>query len=189
MTLWLISDTHFSHASMIFTFKLANGEPARNFNSVEEMDELMIENWNACVKISDHVYHVGDVAMTQHALDTVMPRLHGHKRLVRGNHDICKTKHYARYFKEIYGVRVLDQLIMSHYPIHPESLKEGWINVHGHTHMNHVRLPDMTRDTRYVNICVEQTGYRPITLEEARAGKWHLTSVKGRYRNESVDDV
>lgn len=91
MTLWLMSDPHFGHENMVTKFKLADGSPARKFASVEEMDETMIERWNEVVRPQDHGYILGDVAMRQQDLDRVMPRLHGHKRLVRGNHDIFKN--------------------------------------------------------------------------------------------------
>ena len=44
--LFLISDTHFSHAACL-KFTLSDGvTPLRAFKSVEEMDETMVERWN-----------------------------------------------------------------------------------------------------------------------------------------------
>lgn len=155
--IYLISDTHFGHAG-ILNFRKQNGEPLRAFKSVEEMDECMIERWNSVVRPSSHIYHLGDVVMKQQVLDVVMPRLNGHKRLVRGNHDIFRTKHYARYFDEIYGVRVLDNLIFSHIPIHPESLGRFKGNIHGHTHGQHAL------GGKYIDVCVEAVNYTPVPL-------------------------
>lgn len=180
MTIWLISDTHFGHWNMVHKFTDSAGNPARAFNSVEEMDELMIGNWNAHIKPSDHVYHLGDVTMKQQELDRVMPRLNGHKRLVRGNHDIFATKHYAKYFGEIHGVRVFDGLLLSHIPIAPWSFGR-WTkaNVHGHVHVSepliyevpNVRgLDGFDKKKRYINLCVERTDYKPVPLEVVK--KW-----------------
>ena len=155
--LFFISDTHFGHAN-ILNFKRSDGSPVRNFSCVEEMDECMIQRWNSVVRPQDHVYHLGDVVMRQQVLDTVMPRLNGHKRLVRGNHDIFKTKHYMRYFDEIYGVRVLDGLIFSHIPIHPESLGRFKGNVHGHVHGG------WCGGSRYLDVSVEAVEYTPVPL-------------------------
>jgi len=62
---------------------------------------------------------------------------------------------------------------MSHIPIHPDCIGRFIFNIHGHTHYNHV-MRDGARDFRYVNVCVEHTGYRPVllnwVLEEARKG-------------------
>ena len=155
--IFVISDTHFSHAGML-SFKRPNGSPVRSFSSVEEMDEHMIEQWNSVVKPSSHVYHLGDVVMRQQVLDAVMPRLNGHKRLVRGNHDIFRTKHYLKYFDEIYGVRVLDNMIFSHIPIHPESLGRFKGCVHGHVHGS------WDGGLKYVDVSVEAVNYTPVPL-------------------------
>ena len=63
------------------------------FKSAQEMNELIIQRWNETISVSDHVYHLGDVAMNPGFL-SLIPALNGHKRLVRGNHDIFKTKKY-----------------------------------------------------------------------------------------------
>lgn len=158
--LFVISDTHFGHAN-ILSFKREDGSPLREFSSVEEMDEHMIERWNSVVRPQDHVYHLGDVAMKKSHIGTVS-RLNGHLRLVRGNHDIFPTKEYLKYFDEIYGVRVLDGMIFSHIPIHPESLGRFRMNVHGHTHEAPAYGP------KYFNVSVESTDYTPVALETLR---------------------
>ena len=90
--------------------------------------------------------------------------LTGHKRLVRGNHDIFKTRDYlAAGFEEIRGVSVLNNMVFTHIPIHPNCMGRFRGNVHGHTHLQ------PAFDSRYLNVCVEQTDYWPITLEEVVA--------------------
>jgi calcineurin-like phosphoesterase family protein len=154
---FLISDNHFGHAN-ILNFRKQNGDRLRAFDSVEEMDEHMIEQWNSVVRPQDHIYNLGDVVMRQQVMDVVMPRLNGHKRLVRGNHDIFRTKHYMRYFDEIYGLRVLDNMIFSHIPIHPESMGRFKANVHGHLHGQH------TLGGKYIDVSVEAVDYTPVPL-------------------------
>lgn len=161
--IWLISDTHFSHEN-ILTFTDEEGELIRpGFANVQEMDEFMVERWNAVVRPSDHVYHLGDVCMKQSQL-SIVKRLNGRKRLVRGNHDIFKTRQYITAgFEEIHGVRVFDGLVLTHIPIHEQSLGRFRANVHGHIHDRPSYGP------RYVNVSVEAIGYTPVTLEEVRA--------------------
>ena len=160
--IFVISDTHFGHSG-ILTFKNMDGSPVRSFASVQEMDEFMIEKWNSVVKPSDHVYHLGDVAMKRVHLPTV-GRCNGHKRLVRGNHDIFRTKDYLQYFDEIYATRVLDGMIFTHIPIHPESMGRFGVNVHGHVHGQ----PQGQYGPKYYNVSVEVMGYEPVSLEDLK---------------------
>ena len=160
MQLWITSDSHFGHRSMIDVFKKADGSPARPFASVDEMDEVMLTNWNARVKPGDHVWHLGDFAMKAVYLLKYGPMLNGRKRLIRGNHDIFKTKQYlAAGFEEIRGVSVLNKLVFTHIPIHPLSMARFRANVHGHTHDQ----PDY--DHRYLNMSVERMDYTPQPIE------------------------
>ena len=120
-----VADLHLSQQSMCeFTGK--DGHPLRPFKTAEEMDEEIVRRWNAVVPATGaKVYVLGDVAMKKQGL-SVLGRLNGKKKLVFGNHDILKLKDYLTYFYDVAGYRVMDDLIMSHIPIHEESLKPRW---------------------------------------------------------------
>lgn len=180
---FVISDTHFGHTNSWEKFKLANGDPLRPFTSTEEMDETMVERWNAKVGPHDVVYHLGDVVINKKSLHHVK-RLNGKKRLVRGNHDIFKDREYNEAgFESLYGVRVfVDKFIMSHIPLHPDCITERFkVNVHGHTHANEVMWMQMKNnglgvttyepgvDPRYLCVSVEHTNYEPLHFDEIEA--------------------
>ena len=172
MTIWFISDTHFDHANML-NFTRQDGTPLRPFTSVETMNETMIERWNAVVKPSDHVYHLGDVTMargkaTQH-IDTIMARLNGHKRICLGNHDQLNSAWYLKWFEKVKAYNVLDGIIFSHIPVHEESLGRFKANVHGHLHANRVLASPHHPDPRYISVCVEHTDYAPVSLEDLKS--------------------
>jgi calcineurin-like phosphoesterase family protein len=131
---------------------------------VDDMDEFMVQEWNRVVKPEHKVYHLGDVAMSWKHIATI-GRCNGHKRLLRGNHDIHPMKKYLPYFEEIAATRVFEDMILSHIPLHPESLKRFWTNCHGHIHNNQ---PEGIYGPKYLNMCVEVTEYRPQTIEEVR---------------------
>lgn len=158
--IWFISDTHFGHEK-ILTFKNNDGSPLRSFKDIDEMNETIANNWNKLVKPQDKIYHLGDICINKKHLP-ILKRLNGHKRLVRGNHDIEDTVLYMEYFEDIYGVRVFSKegFICSHIPIHPESLSRWKLNVHGHLHGN--TLPDK----RYLSMCVEKINYTPVHIDE-----------------------
>lgn len=81
MTAFFTADTHFQHDKIR---KLA----PRPFESVEQMDETLIANWNETVRPEDEVWVLGDYAMgdREKALG-YLSRLNGTKYLVVGNHD------------------------------------------------------------------------------------------------------
>jgi len=163
MNTWLISDTHFGHEN-ILKFTRDDGTKLRDFSSVEEMDECMINNWNSVVNAKDRVYHLGDVVINRKALST-LSRLNGRKMLIKGNHDIFKADEYLEYFDDIKAYHVLDGLILSHVPIHPDSLGRFGCNIHGHLHYREVVDSNGVADLRYWNVSVERIGYTPISLE------------------------
>lgn len=152
--LFVISDTHFGHENII-------GYCGRPFSCAAEMDEAIVDRWNATVRPQDHVYHLGDVAMKKPHLE-IVKRLNGHKRLIPGNHDIFEAEVYLRYFEKVCGMRVLDGMLLTHIPIHAGSLGRFKANIHGHIH-NADSLP-----LPYVNVSVEVTDYRPLALEEVK---------------------
>lgn len=163
--IFVISDTHFSHAN-ILKFTGYDGLPVRpEFSSVEEMDEVMIDRWNSVVKDEDIVYHLGDVYFAQgHKL---LARLKGRKRLILGNHDNGKCTHLQKYFQKITVWRMFPEfnILLTHVPIHESSLNENKANynVHGHIHSN------LSPTMRHYNVCVEKHNYTPVAIEDITA--------------------
>ena len=172
--IFLCSDHHFSHAN-ILTFTNADGSKVRDFDSVEQMDETMVENHNRVVSPKDKVYFLGDVAFNKTNL-ALVARLNGEKILIKGNHDQEKLTEYQKYFKDVRGSHQFSGLLFTHIPVHPDSLGRWGTNVHGHLHTNQVMLPgrpasiysSIRVDPRYYCVCMEQINYTPITLEEAK---------------------
>jgi len=176
------SDHHFGHAKML-EFKQADGvTPCRPFDSVDQMDETMIERHNSVVKPKDTCWFLGDVVINRRFLAHVS-RLNGRKRLILGNHDIFKNKdYYNAGFEDLHAFKKFDGFVCTHIPVHTDSLGRWGVNVHGHTHNNHMRKivsfyaktgepiysSDGARDSRYVNVCVEQINYTPISLEDLK---------------------
>ena len=170
-SVFLVSDTHFGHKGVCH-FTLNDGvTKLRPFDTPEEMDEFMVEAWNAKVRPNDKVYHLGDVVMHRRSL-SIMDRLNGDKVLIRGNHDIFKDDDYRKYFRELRAYHVMNGMILSHIPIHSDSLGRFGVNIHGHTHANRVMVPLATSgvldriDVRYHCVCVEQTDFAPILFED-----------------------
>lgn len=139
------------------------------FQHAKDADEFMCDAWNERVKPQDHIYHLGDVAMNFAPWVHRVKSLPGHKRLILGNHDKGKmTEYLSAGFEKILSVRMLDRkvAIMSHFPLHPDSVHR--LNIHGHIHER------VINDPHYVNVCVEHTDYAPVELEEILSRKKDL---------------
>lgn len=162
---FFISDTHLFHANML---KFVDGKGHRirkQFQNLEDMHETIIKNWNEVVKPQDYVYHLGDVTFQYHSsFNNVMSRLNGQKRLHIGNHDKIWNPNLMRWFDKAmlwHGFKE-HNFTTSHFPLRLDGLRDGKFCVHGHTH-DHVM-----DDPHYINVCVEQTGYRPVHLDEIK---------------------
>jgi len=173
---FLVSDTHFGHAG-VCRFTRDDGTKLRPWIDPDEMDEFMVAAWNERVRPNDKVYHLGDVVINRRALKT-LSRLNGDKVLIRGNHDIFPDVEYREYFRELRAYHVMNGMILSHIPVHAESLGRFGVNIHGHLHANRVRkargvdartgevLYSDEIDPRYHCVCVERTDFAPILFED-----------------------
>lgn len=174
MSTFFISDTHFDHKNIC---KFSN----RPFNSVQEMNEVMIENWNKLVKPNDIVYHLGDFSFGNYdQVNKTLWALNGKKHLILGNHDktirgylgiLCGAMHVlegASEYKEI--VLQSQSVILAHYGHRVWNRSHhGSIHLYGHSHGT---LPPLGRsvdvgvDAPFVIPRVKQEDYRPLHEDE-----------------------
>ncbi len=54
--IYFTSDTHFGHKNII-------KHTGRPFYSIQEMDDILVRNWNRKVGVYDDIYILGDVSM------------------------------------------------------------------------------------------------------------------------------
>lgn len=171
--IWVISDTHFNHENIIKYCE-------RPFSDSYQMDDYISTMWNEVVKPNDKIYHLGDVYFGKGAspnyISNLLFKLHGHKRLILGNHDSGKDQLLQKVFEKIDIWRMFPEfgLLLTHVPVHETSLFRGptgngenpkkLLNVHGHIHTNKSPSED------HKCVCVEQIDYRPINIEDLR--KW-----------------
>jgi len=167
--IFFASDHHFQHKN-ILTFKRNDGTPLREFVDIDHMNEHIVNCHNSVVRPGDKTYFLGDVVMSKKSPAlSILARMNGEKILIKGNHDQCSPEAYLAYFKDIRGSHQFDGMILTHIPIHPESLARWGLNVHGHLHANVVNLPlAQIPDRRYFNVSMEQINYTPISLEEVK---------------------
>ena len=165
--IYLISDTHFNHKNII----QYEGRP---FKSTEEMNDALIENWNAVVKPEDTVIHLGDVGLGHESdLKCIIPSLNGHKILIRGNHDTKSKNFYLEagfdevrpsFIEEFDGVKIF----FSHRPESRPGNQHNTYDMHfyGHVHSKDFNGTYPTIARNGACLCVERWNYVPIELHK-----------------------
>jgi len=167
----------------VINFKNTDGTKARDFATVQDMEDAMVQMHNEIVKPTDKVYMLGDIAFNQRGLDKVK-QMNGIKILVKGNHDQLKLNKYVDVFKDVRGCHVMNGLVFTHIPIHVDQLGRFGCNVHGHLHMNRVMQGDKI-DPRFLCVSVEHTALKPIEFEDmverivAQGGKLGMVQGNG----------
>lgn len=136
--IWFTSDPHYFHANVI---RYCN----RPFESVIEMNEKMIKNWNSVVKPEDTVYCLGDFSLAARPVEVITPRLMGNKFLIPGNHDFCHSfnKKSRNSEKRQYW---LDFYARNGWTVLPEFYE---MDIEGVAIVNMCHIPYNTQDPRY----------------------------------------
>ena len=167
---FFISDTHFWHESAL------KFEGRTHFSSVEEMNETIINNWNARVKGNDKVYVMGDMfyKADHENVEEVLSRLKGKLYLCRGNHDgsWLEGTDFAKYFVKVeYMMEENDGqrgLTLCHYPLLTWKHQKKSYMIHGHLHVDTSDdfWPLIRSRERLLNAAVEINGFSPVTFDE-----------------------
>lgn len=170
--IYFTADLHLGHANIIRSC-------GRPFESLEQMDETLIANWNERVGQDDTVYLLGDVVWNKKLVGDYISRLSGHKILIRGNHDDwwAGKPALAALFDEVHRMAELRMdghpITLCHYPLlewkfsrQSDEEHRGYL-IYGHIH-NNVRplyRPLFEADNA-LNAGVDVNGFRPVTFDE-----------------------
>jgi calcineurin-like phosphoesterase family protein len=150
---WITSDTHFNHKNIcrgVTDWRLEDGsipeDQTRDFDTLNQMNDAIVNNINAVVGQDDVLIHLGDWSFggfenIQKLRDRIICKeIH----LLFGNHDHhiernranCQSMFTsAQHFLQI---EYMGQTIESmHYPISSwNGLRKGRIHLHGHCHLS-----------------------------------------------------
>lgn len=170
---WFTSDLHFHHRNIC---KYCN----RPYNSLEEMHEALITNWNSVVKEDDTVFLLGDMGFCGYEkLKELLSRLNGNIILVTGNHDAPSVvQHllddgilFASF--NLCSITIIgdkecpnQKLTLCHFPMIDWYDKEcgAWM-VHGHQH----QLPNTPScSVKHWDVGVDKNNLMPISFEQLK---------------------
>lgn len=153
MNKWFVSDTHFSHSNII-------RYAGRPFQSVDEMNMKLVENWNELVEPQDTVFFLGDFGLgSTDSLTSLCAQLRGYKICIRGNHDGTPAKMHKIGFSLVLESAFIKigchPVELIHIPSQPAP---SHFQLHGHVHE---KRPNRLID-RQLNMSVEVWDYKPV---------------------------
>ena len=177
---WITSDTHFGHKNIcrgVTNWRTQDGEvpidSTRDFQTVEQMNERLVDGINSVVGQDDTLIMLGDVSFG--GFDNIgifLERLVCHNiHLILGNHDthiqnnrdyvqgrFLSVQHYME--ANING----QDFVFCHYPLQSwNGLNKGVIHLHGHPHLG--------REAKFGNgkrmdVGVDGNGMDPYSIDE-----------------------
>ena len=163
------SDLHFGHHNIL---RYEN----RPFQSVEEMNDNLINSWNRKVSKGDEVYIIGDFGLLDgRQANSILDRLNGRKYLIKGNHDhFIRDREFDRskfvWIRDYASIKDGETVIcMFHYPIAVwDRQHHGALHFYGHVHSNtdnHHPLLLELGDNAF-NVGCDVHNYEPVSLAE-----------------------
>jgi calcineurin-like phosphoesterase family protein len=168
--IYVTSDWHLNH-NQPFIYQ------SRGYNTVEEMNQAILERYNEIVTPDDTVYVLGDCLLGPIEGVQLLSQFNGHKILVAGNH--CTDNRLAAYdqahiFEHMCMAMRLKyngySFYLSHYPTltanyDDKGLKQMTINLCGHIHTTdpfyHMKMGIMS-----YHVEVDAHDLRPISLDD-----------------------
>lgn len=169
--LFFISDTHFGH-------EFCRIKCNRPFASIEEMDQVLIENWNSIVTEKDIVFFLGDFAFyKKDKIVEIRNQLKGQIHFIKGNHDQIIDKKlkniWTSYHEMGTEIKVLDKdayggkqrIVLSHYSfqVWNQSHRDSW-QLYGHSHGS---LSER-EGYKSCDIGVDVHDYKPVSYQDIK---------------------
>lgn len=173
--IWFTSDSHFGHKNVIKYCE-------RPFDSIEEMDEILIDRWNMVIDHDDLIICCGDFSLTNpKSTNEILNKLNGNKVLIKGNHEksILSNKLNRDMFNggiyDLLNITVIDDeveygfqdIILCHYPMLSwnKSHRGSW-QLFGHVHG--MLDNDIKLSPNQIDVGVDSNDFRPISYQEVK---------------------
>jgi len=177
---YITSDTHFGHKNIVrgtTNWRTQDGEipidSTRDFQTIEQMNERLIDGINHHVGQDDTLIMLGDVSFG--GFDNIgifLERLVCHNiHLILGNHDHHIDRNYDFVQKRFLSVQHYLEVniegkdfVLCHYPLQSwHGMNKGVIHLHGHVHLSENRK---FGNGKKMDVGVDGNGMDPYSIDE-----------------------
>ena len=174
--IYYTADLHLRHKNILHMCH-------RPFETLEEMHQVIQQNWNSVVSDSDDVYMIGDVCFGFNSeIAEYIRHLHGKKHLIVGNHDrkYLENQKFRDLFDSIDNYLLIEdegrKAVLFHYPILEwDGYFKGWYHIYGHIHNNNANFANqlLTREEfrNAFNAGIDLHDFTPQSLSQLIAEK------------------
>ena len=180
--IFFCADTHFGHKNLVkgqTTWDDNSG--CRDFKTVDEMNQALVDNINKVVKPNDHLYHAGDWAFGRGDKNIIEFREQINCKnifLFTGNHDYRIQSESSELRKLFTKVRLKGSLringqdvVINHFPeLIWDKHHHGAIHLYGHCH-NSLNSQEWLHDAFHSRKCMDigidtHPEFRPYHFDE-----------------------
>jgi calcineurin-like phosphoesterase family protein len=177
---WFTSDTHYMHKNIC---RVGSDWPAesktRDFESLDAMNIVLVDNINAQVKEDDILFHLGDWSFGGYSnIEGFRQRINCKNiHIILGNHDhhiendkggiqglFSSVHNYLKIKIICQQPEISKTLVLCHYPIASwHDMNRGVIQLHGHVHLpEHLKL----HEGQAMDVGVDGNRFKPYSLTE-----------------------
>ena len=183
MTIWFTSDWHLEHKNIMKYSR-------RPFNSVNDMNWTIINNFNSKIDENDVVYFLGDFCFNKYKTEEFLNAITGKIHFIMGNHDRGVKHLFRRYGETVSDITVLRHndvsITLCHYPMvtFSRSHFNSW-QLYGHHH----RDTSQQIKGKRMNVGVDVHNFEPISIKkvarymEKHENNWDYIPRERRNRN------
>lgn len=168
--IFFLADAHLGHENIL---KYTN----RPFESIEEMDKVIIDSWNARITKDDIVFILGDFCLLGvTSWVYFLSRLNGMKYLINGNHDKSIPKSGFVEVTPLKNILIEDpeitdgqRITLCHYPMlcWYQSHRGAW-QLFGHVHSGpRTFTMDRISPNQY-DVGVDNNNFNPVSYQEIK---------------------